>query len=79
MPTGDPVAGTDLTSRRLHPRPSPTPPGGCHRPGAAGYPAGRPRPARLGRPAAALDFDEPVYLQAGLDYAEALRANDWAR
>ncbi|MBL7183688.1 MAG: transcriptional regulator [Anaerolineae bacterium] len=24
-----------------------------------------------------LDYDEPVYLQAGFDYAEALRAGDW--
>jgi hypothetical protein len=24
-----------------------------------------------------LDYDEPVYLQAGLDYARALRAGDW--
>jgi hypothetical protein len=25
-----------------------------------------------------VDFDEPIYLQAGLDYAEAFRAGDWA-
>src|SRR4030042_1635892 len=24
-----------------------------------------------------LDYDEPVYLRAGLDYARALRAGDW--